>query len=250
MISKREEKLIHSLKIKKYRYKHRLYLAEGPKVVKEIIQSGHAPQKIYCSDESLKKELIQSYNIEKKDTISAIDEKSLKKLSALSTPNKLLAIFPMTSTKQNIDDVNPENWILALDNINDPGNLGTIIRIADWFGIEKIFCSSNCVDVYNPKTIQSTMGSIARIKVIYRDLLELIKKNNSISTYAATLNGKSINKMKPKPGIIIIGNESHGVNAALLNQVDEQITIPKIGNAESLNASIATGIICAQFCTK
>ncbi|MBL7745420.1 MAG: RNA methyltransferase, partial [Chitinophagaceae bacterium] len=137
---------------------------------------------------------------------------------------------------------------LVLDTLQDPGNLGTIIRIADWFGIEQIICSPDCADVYNPKVVQSTMGSIARVKVFYTDLAEWLPVQKDIRIYAAALEGKDITNMNPlKEGLIIIGNESKGIEEEILALANERITIPKKGKAESLNAGVAAGIILSHL---
>ena len=137
---------------------------------------------------------------------------------------------------------------LALDTIQDPGNMGTIIRLADWFGIKNIFCSTNCVDVYNPKVVQASMGSISRVRVGYTDILSLLEENKEIPIYAAVLHGKDITKMeKINEGIIVIGNESKGINEEILKLANVQITIPGKGKAESLNAGVAAGIILSHL---
>ena len=137
---------------------------------------------------------------------------------------------------------------LALDTIQDPGNLGTIIRIADWFGIANIICSENCADIYNPKVVQSTMGSFGRVEVVYTSLVEFLNRNNSVPIYAAALNGKKVDELKGlKEGIILIGNESKGISIEIMQMATEKITIPKFGMAESLNAAVATGIILSHL---
>ncbi len=161
-------------------------------------------------------------------------------------PNKVVGIF----YKKDDEPADVRNSVsLMLDEIQDPGNLGTIIRTADWFGIKNIICSNQCADCYNPKVVQSTMGSLIRVNIIYSDLKEFINRNKAINIYAATLNGKNISSLKKiKEAIILIGNESKGVKEDLLNLVSQQITIPKIGEAESLNAAVACGIILSQIC--
>src|SRR5699024_550342 len=149
--------------------------------------------------------------------------------------------------KSNILPLN-NNVTLMLDGIRNPGNLGTIIRIADWFGIDNIICSPDCVDPFNPKTVQATMGSIGRIQLWKKDLTTVLQENNTLLTYAATLKGTPLTQMgKIEEGIILIGNESNGIHPELLTFVKKEITIPKIGKAESLNAAVATGIICGRL---
>jgi TrmH family RNA methyltransferase len=157
----------------------------------------------------------------------------------------VLAIF---EKKKDLSAANFRNKItLVLDTIQDPGNLGTIIRIADWFGIDNIICSPDCADMYSPKVVQSTMGSLARVNIIYTDIAEWINGHADIMIYAATMHGKDVRSLsKIKEGLIIIGNEGKGINEGILSLAKENITIPKIGEAESLNAAVATGIILSH----
>ncbi len=174
------------------------------------------------------------------------DEHWLKSISQLKTPNKIVAVF----SKAKIDSVGDISGKISimLDDLQDPGNLGTIIRIADWFAVENIICSKNSVDCYNPKVVQSTMGSLSRVNVIYSDLENFIRQNETIKIYATTLSGTSIFKLpKITSGIILIGNESKGIHDDLLKHCSHQITIPRLGHAESLNAAVATGIILSQI---
>ena len=176
--------------------------------------------------------------------IFVVKDFELEKISLLTTANHVLAVF---KKKAPAEPVNIKGKItLGLDTIQDPGNLGTIIRTADWFGIENIVCSPACADMYNPKVVQSTMGSLARVNIFYTDINGWLKKNGSIKKYAAALHGKNVGSLKAvKEAILIIGNEGKGISDAVMNAVDEKITIPKIGEAESLNAAVATGIILA-----
>ena len=158
----------------------------------------------------------------------------------------MLAIVKML--KWNDEPVIKGNLSLVLDAIRDPGNMGTIIRLADWFGIKNIFCSMDCADIYNPKVVQATMGSITRVRVEYTDLQTLLQKNNDVRIYASVLNGRDITKMeKLNEGIIVIGNESNGIRDEILKLANVQITIPGKGKAESLNAAVATGIILSHI---
>ena len=177
--------------------------------------------------------------------MQAIEAYELEKISALSTPNQVLAIFkkaaaPAITVQGKIN--------LLLDNIQDPGNMGTIIRIADWFGISNIICSAHSAEMYNPKVVQSTMGSLGRVNVIYTDLAQWIQQQQPVKVYAAALNGKAMQQFGGlKEGLIVIGNESKGISEAILQMANERITIPKFGEAESLNAAVATGIILSHL---
>ncbi|MBC7851748.1 MAG: RNA methyltransferase, partial [Chitinophagaceae bacterium] len=180
------------------------------------------------------------------DRIIAIDEKELESISTLSTPNEVVAILRQPERQRAIEL--KDTLTLMLDSIQDPGNLGTIIRCADWFGVRQIVCSNECADVYNSKVVQSTMGSIGRIDIHYTDLQTLLEHNPEVQVYAAVLGGNSILDMKPvKEGIILIGNESKGIRSSLLNDRTVRITIPGKGEAESLNAAVATGIILSHL---
>ena len=242
MINKSSVKYIQSLQHKKFRDEHSAFIAEGPKVVEELLQNNiFECEHVYSTEnglnflkENLKKTLA--------DRLIVIQEFELDKISALSTANNLLAVF---KKKPMVNRISISNKItLFLDDIQDPGNLGTIIRTADWFGIETIFCSSATADCYNPKVVQSTMASLGRVNIIYGNIKDELAKHDNINKYAAVLGGKNIADIgKIKEAIIIIGNESKGVSADVLAMANEKITIPKIGEAESLNAGVAAGII-------
>jgi TrmH family RNA methyltransferase len=245
MLSKTIVKYIQSLHLKKFRDEHGVFIAEGPKVVGDLLTSKQFVCKIICAVESWlneNKELVTSISDDNK---LVINEFELEKISLLQTPNKVLAVF----YKKKHEPVNLRNNIsLMLDEIQDPGNMGTIIRTADWFGVKNILCSENCVDIYNPKVVQATMGSLGKVNVVYTDLEKFIDSNKSITVYAATLSGESLYSInKIDEGIILIGNESKGISDELLKYVTKQITIPKLGEAESLNAAVATGIILSHI---
>ena len=163
-----------------------------------------------------------------------------------STSHSVLAVFE--KRKENADIQITGKITLVLDTIQDPGNLGTIIRIADWYGVTDIICSDGCADMYNPKVVQSTMGSLGRVNVVYKDLLHWLQENKKVKIYSASLNGKAVQSLgRIKEGILIIGNEAHGISDEVMQLVNEKITIPKIGEAESLNAAVATGIILSHI---
>jgi TrmH family RNA methyltransferase len=246
MFSKTHTKYIQSLHHKKFRDEFGVFIAEGPKVVMELLDS----REFICKEIfALPEWITANADIAMKYSIGAVKEVKdfeLEKITALSTSNKVLAVF---EKKQRPATPDLRNKItLVLDTIQDPGNLGTIIRIADWFGVDTIICSPGCADMYSPKVVQSTMGSLARINVIYTDIAAWIRDNCEIMIYAATMQGKDVRTLsKIKEGILIIGNEGKGINEALLSLAKENITIPKIGEAESLNAAVATGIILSHI---
>ena len=242
MFNKSIVKYIQSLQHKKFRDEHNAFIAEGPKVVEELLQTNiFECEQVYCTQNG--KGLL-SENLQKKlgDRLIVIQDSELEKISALATANNLLAVF---KKKPIAARLNISNKItLFLDDIQDPGNLGTIIRTADWFGIHTIFCSNATADCYNTKVVQSTMASLGRVNIVYGNIHEELGKHDNLTKYAAVLGGKNIHTVgKIKEGIIIIGNESKGISAEVLRLVNEKITIPKIGHAESWNAAVAAGII-------
>ena len=242
MINKSVVKYIQSLQHKKFRDEYNVFFAEGPKVVDEFLNNHiFECEQIYCTENglnNLKEKLQKKYA----DKIIVVKDFELEKISALATPNNILAVF---KKKPVLLRINISNKItLFLDDIQDPGNLGTIIRTADWFGIQTIFCSNATADCYNPKVVQSTMASLGRVNIIYGNIKDELLKHTNINKYAAVLAGKNINMVgKIKEGIIVIGNESKGISAEVLALANEKITILKIGEAESLNAGVAVGII-------
>ncbi|MFZ4056772.1 MAG: TrmH family RNA methyltransferase [Ferruginibacter sp.] len=244
MLSKTHTKYIQSLHHKKFRDEDNRFIAEGTKVVPELLSSEiFQCVELYALKEWMSENevFIRKYY---KGPLEVIEPFELEKISTLSTPNKVFAVFRQ-ETAIPVDAKG--KIVLALDDIRDPGNLGTIIRIADWFGIEHIVCSLHTADRYNPKVIQSTMGSLSRVNVLYTDL-ELWLQAQPVSVYATTLNGKPLATIKGiKEGIIVIGNESKGISEDVLQHCTHQITIPRVGHAESLNAAVATGIIASYL---
>mgnify|MGYP001544468609 FL=1 len=246
MLSKKIVKYIQSLSHKKFRDEEGVFIAEGPKIASEFLLSENIRCKlIYAEKDWLLETDSFLQDIEPKN-IFETDEQILSSISSQKAPNKVLGVF----YKKDIV-VNPNlsgKISIMLDYLQDPENMCTIIRIADWFAIENIICSTNTVDCYNPKVVQSTVGSLARVNVLYTDLLSFIQENKNINVYATTLHGTSIFEMpKIKEGIVLIGNEAKGVLDELLKLSSHQITIPRFGHAESLNAAIATGIIISTI---
>jgi TrmH family RNA methyltransferase len=237
-ISKNQLKLITSLSQKKYRQKHHLFIAEGIKVVNELLNSSFEVEILFCANDF--KTAIPE------DKITRISEVELKKISTLKSPNKVLGIFKIPREKQ----VENSGLILALDAINDPGNLGTIIRLCDWFGISKLVCSNDTVDCYNQKVVQASMGSLTRISIEYTDLKNYLSTTN-LPTFIADMNGNNVYKtVLPKEGVLIMGNEANGVSEKIKKQIQHTISIPRFGEAqeaESLNVATATAILLSEF---
>jgi len=240
MLSKKEIKYIQSLALKKHRDDTGLFVAEGPKIVHELAQ--HFPayiQMLYAVKEWVK----ENAGLIDASKIREVSEDELERLSQLHTPNKVIVVLK----KFHVDKPVRPSFLLYLDEIQDPGNFGTIIRIADWFGVHHVVCSHGCADLYNPKVVQSTMASIARVQVHYDEDEQWLLKQQ-LPVYAATLNGKPVyGHAKIKEGILLIGNESKGLRKELVEKATEELTIPRLGSAESLNAAVATGIILSHL---
>jgi TrmH family RNA methyltransferase len=246
MLSKRIVKYIQSLSQKKLRDEHQQFIAETPKVVAEFLSAENFKCKILCAERIWLSENVNLLKNILPANIYEIDEFTLQKISLLKTPNKVLAVFDKKLPVH--EPVISGKLSLMLDNIQDPGNLGTIIRNADWFGIDHIICSEHSADCYNPKVVQASMGSLARVNVLYVSLHSFIRAHINVGVYATTLYGTSVSSLKNiKEGLILIGNESKGISGELLNMATVQITIPRYGNAESLNAAVATGIILSHI---
>ncbi len=249
MLSKKIVKYIQSLSHKKFRAEEGVFIAEGQKVVGEFLRSENMKCTLVCAEKSwlLENEsLLKNISPEK---IFETDEHWLKTISQVKTPNKVLAVFKKKDEEE-AESVAGKISIM-LDDLQDPGNLGSIIRIADWFAIENIICSKSSVDCYNPKVVQATMGSLSRVNVFYTDIENFIQENKKVKVFATTLSGASIFKLPEiKEGIILIGNESKGIHENILKLCPHQITIPRLGHAESLNAAVACGIILSQVIAK
>jgi len=227
-----------------------MFIAEGPKVVNELANSSFKIEGIYALGDWIN---MNRFRFSKETSLTEISEKELGRISTLKTPNQVVAVVHIAENIQQ-QSKSPDDLILMLDDIRDPGNMGTIIRTADWFGIKQIICSNSCVDMYNPKVVQATMGSLFRVDVFYTDTkeyLEQLPKDKSV--YGTLLEGENIYQVKlNKQGIIIIGNESHGISNELTPFITNKITIQNYSfkpwdTAESLNASTATAIVCAEF---
>lgn len=241
MLSKNEIKFIQSLQQKKSRLEQGLFLAEGPKIVEEVINSNFIIERICGTEEYFNKTVNIPMNIKQQ----IVSEDELMKISCLNTPQQVIAIIE--SKNIDLNALSHTEWCIALDGIQDPGNLGTIIRTADWFGIKNIVCSNDTADLYNPKVIQSTMGSFTRVNVFYTSLTEWLSKQES-PVYGAMLNGENIFNLSIKDkGIIMIGNEGRGIRTENMHYIKIPVTIPRLGNTESLNAAVATGIILSHL---
>lgn len=246
MLTKKIVKYIQSLNLKKFRDEDGVFIAEGPKVVGEFLLSKKFEPEIVCGDKGWLAEndaILKGMDIE---NIFEVDEQTLERISQLKTPNKVLIVF-RKNDQFPIPDLH-DRLTFMVDDLQDPGNMGTIIRIADWFGIENIICSPHSVECYNPKVVQATMGSLGRVNIFYTDIFSFIHSHKEIPLYAAALEGKSIFEMgKINEGIILIGNESKGIHPDIIRHATHKINIPRFGNAESLNAAVAAGIIVSHF---
>lgn len=240
MLSKAKIKYIKSLQVKKKRIQEKLFLVEGTKTVLEFIQSKFTTAIVYGTQtfEEENINILRELNIE----FELAEEKELKQAGFLVSNNACIALIKMPEPSN--QPITENSWTIVLDGINDPGNLGTIIRIADWYGINRILVSTDSVDVYNPKVISATKGSLSRVEVEYADLPELLI-NFKGTIIGADLDGEDVHDFEPpKGGLLVMGSESHGISADLQKLITSKIMIPRIGGAESLNVGTATAIIC------
>ncbi len=247
MISKNQIKYIQSLHSKKNREEDRLFIIEGIKLVTEfIIHPKFSIKEVFATAEYINnhQQLLEAKLIQ----YSEISMEDLKKISLQTAPNQVLAIVKNSEQTLNTDLLNTSTT-LYLDDIRDPGNLGTIVRIADWFGIHQVICSPNCTELYNPKTLQASMGAVLRVNVLTLPFEELLTETNNISIYGALLEGGNIYTTPLKHGVIVIGNEANGISSGVLKHITHPITIPAATNngSESLNAANACAIICSEF---
>jgi len=237
MVGKSQIKFIKSLQQKKYRNQNEMFVVEGVKTVQELLDSNIEPYKIY----STSAELFQDLG----DQIEKISEVDLKRISNLKNPNKVLGIFKIPQPRK----VDENDWILALDDVRDPGNLGTIIRLCDWFGIKHLVCSEHTVDCHNPKVLQATMGSITRVNIIYTDLVNFIEKSE-MPVYGTFMDGNTVYSSKlPLKGILVMGNEANGISSKIENLVNVKVSIPQFGSnaAESLNVATAAAVFLNEI---
>ena len=244
MVTKSEVKYIQSLAHKKFRDEEKLFVLEGVKIVGELLKEfPHRVKKLFALESWI---ATHASIVPSSVEVVAVLSYELEKISFLQHPNEVVALVDMPGLRQY---KSMEHGItLVLDQLQDPGNLGTIIRTCDWFGIKQIICSVDTVDAFNPKVVQSAMGSIMRIDIIYTDLVDFFLSSTGVPIYAAVLRGNSIfGNNFLSPCFLLIGNESKGISEQLLSIASNKITIPKIGAAESLNAAVATGIILAEM---
>ena len=238
MLSKNDIKLIKQLEQKKYRLRNGLFVAEGPKVVGDLLKCGFQPWKVFATPD---------FRSPHADIVEVTPDE-LRRISFLQHPQQVLAVFRLPEQGQAPEE--PHGLCLALDGVQDPGNLGTIIRIADWFGIGTIYCSPDTADAWNPKVVQATMGSIARVSIIYTPLAELLR-STTLPVYGTLLDGQDLYQQQlSADGIIVMGNEGNGISAEIRQLVSHRLLIPSYhqgDTAESLNVAIATALTCAEF---
>jgi RNA methyltransferase, TrmH family len=243
MLSKSQISLLKSLHHKKFRSEHGLFLAEGYKSVKEFIDSAYQIEAIYHTP-TIDPNLLK---LSRKMNFNEISLSDVEKISSLKTPQDIIALVKMPKWPVLSENILQNKFSVVLDGIQDPGNMGTIIRTADWFGIQHIICSDDTVDVYNPKVVQATMGSIAHVNVYYTGLAAFLAKIK-LPVFGALLEGENIYKTNfGSEGLVIMGNEGNGLRPEIIKMVQHPVTIPRMGNAESLNVGIATAIFCSEI---
>jgi len=243
MLSKSQISFVNALHLKKNRKDRGLFLVEGIKSITEFIHSKYQVDSIFCCEASLQKFSSISQDVK----LVEISEADLKKISTLTTPQDALAIIRIPEKTPLRSESFLNKFTLLLDGIQDPGNLGTIIRTADWFGFSEIVCSEDTVEAYNPKVVQASMGSLSRMSVYYTDLPAFIK-DVQIPVYGALLEGVSIYETGfEHPGLVVLGNEGKGISQNVIKLISNRITIPRFGGAESLNVAVSASIICSEL---
>jgi TrmH family RNA methyltransferase len=244
MISKVRIKFLNSLHLKKFRQEHKAFLVEGNKTTTELLASGYKVQSLYAT-----KSWLETHRAEisgKKTEVFEATAEELKVCSTHSQPDEVIAVAGMPEAGA-LPVLEKGQLYLALDSINDPGNMGAIIRIADWFGVKHILCSEDCVDAYNPKTVSAAKGSLFRTGITYTRLQDVFAAAGH-TVYGALLQGENIYTQDlGARGILLIGNEANGISPALLPYITHAVSIPRFGQAESLNAAMATAILCSEF---
>ncbi|WP_010521884.1 TrmH family RNA methyltransferase [Aquimarina agarivorans] len=242
MVSKNQKKLIRSLKQKKYRKQHGLFVVEGIKVIREFLETHYILQQIFVLESEI--HLFKEVDRNKLNTVSVLE---LSQLSFLTTPQKAVAVFKISNGASQYVSSGLQ---VVLDDVKDPGNLGTIIRLCDWFGVIQVICSVETVDCYNPKVVQATMGSLTRVKVMYTDIEQYIKVSK-LPVYGTFMDGINVyQKQLPQEGLLIMGNEANGISPKIAQLVNERIAIPRFGTTqktESLNVATATAILLSEF---
>jgi RNA methyltransferase, TrmH family len=243
MLSKAQIKYIRSLTQQKYRKEHNVFIAEGDKISKEWLNSRSTIRLIIAFDAWLM-EHQQEIAKHPEAEVHTVNDSVLASISTLQTPNKVILVVSIPSQERELPK---DEWAIGLDGVQDPGNMGTIIRIADWFGIENLICSPDCVDIYNPKVVQSAMGGHLRINFYETELATYIS-SLSMPVIATTLQGQNLYTTTPfDKAILLIGNEGKGLSKDLLEKATHKVTIPRRGGAESLNAAVSTGIFCSYL---
>lgn len=239
MISKQQAKFVKSLKLKKYRKKAASFIVEGAKNVIELLSSEYEVTQMFLTQKFLDE---YSSSLSKQTEYELCNEKELVDIGTFQTNEYALAVAKMRLPPF---DLESRKFVIALDDVGDPGNLGTIIRIADWYGVDTILASAGTADFYNPKVINASMGSFSRVDVHYMDLESYFKENSTLSIYGAMLDGENVHDLKVERKVVLLmGNESKGINSSLGQYISKKITIPRIGEAESLNVGVSTAIIC------
>ncbi len=242
MISKQQAKYVKSLKLKKYRKNASAFTVEGAKNVIELLQSDYEILHLFVTEKFL---AMYGNLMNPTATFIVCRQQDLEELGSFETNEYAMAVAAMKPQQTALKN---DPLVLVLDNINDPGNLGTIIRIADWYGINQIVASYETADFYNPKVINASMGSFTRVSVNYRDLTDFFASNHGRKVYGAYLDGSDIHTVQfNSPAVIVMGNESQGISMEISQFIDHKITIPRIGKAESLNVAVSTAIICDNF---